>query len=436
MTIRSIGSRGAVLGLFLLASVPGCSGSTGGKSPGDPGDPGASTLLGEDSLVYRGAFRVPGGDGGGPSGGHGYAYGGGALAFDPGRGSLFMVGHPYDQLVGELSVPEPVSSQQIGELPTAVVLQGLADLTEGHLNQIAEGGAAYDGAGGVIIGGLLPWEGSLVGAVYGYYDAGYEAKRSHFTSGAGFSVAGDFAGMYQVGTRNPAFVGGYMTPIPREWRSSLGGSALTGKCCVAIITRTSMGPSASAFEPQDLGAETPAPATMLVGYPSDHPTLGEWSNTETINLDYNMTTEINGVVFPENTRSVLFFGRQGLGVPCYGSGTSDRSLDRQPVPGAPGDVYCYDEAEHSKGCHAYPYSSYVWAYDASELALVHAGAKQPWQVRPYATWPLELPFATGGGRITGAAYDPATRRIFVSQHCADPGGGYFCGPVVHVFEIR
>ena len=123
-------------------------------------------------------------------------------------------------------------------------------------------------------------------------------------------------------------------------------------------------------------------------------------------------------------------------VPCYGEGTDDPSLDRTPIEPGSSVVYCLDPASHSKGTHAYPYASYVWAYDASELALVRAGQKQPWEVQPYATWSLDLPFATEGRSLGGAAYDPLTRRLFLSQECADPGGGYFCGPVIHVFELR
>jgi hypothetical protein len=378
---------------------------------------------------------VPEGDAGGEAGLSGYSYGGTAIAYDPSRDGLFMVGHDWYQRVGEISIPAPVASANLEALPTAAVLQGLSDIGEGHLDEIGEGGAPYTGDA-VKVGGLMAWGDRLVGAVFGYYDAASRARSSHLLSGQALSAQGDFQGMFAVGTLNPGFVGGYMTPIPSAWRASLGGAALTGNCCLAIVSRTSFGPAASAFDPGELGTKDPTPATPLVGYPADHPALGEWGNTETVNSQFNMGSQVTGIAFPEGSRSVLFFGRQGMGVPCYGAGTADPALDRTPIEPGSSVVYCLDPSSSAKGTHAYPYASYVWAYDASELAQVKAGQKQPWEVLPYATWALDLPFATEGKGLGGAAWDPTGRRLFLSQQCADPGGGYFCGPVVQVFAIR
>jgi hypothetical protein len=108
-------------------------------------------------------------------------------------------------------------------------------------------------------------------------------------------------------------------------------------------------------------------------------------------------------------------------VPCYGAGTTDQSLDRQPVPGDPGVIYCYDPANGAKGTHAYPYSGYVWAYNLADFAAVRAGTKAPWDVAPYASWSIDA-FATG------AAYDPRTGRIFLTVPGSPEG--------VFVFKIQ
>ena len=89
------------------------------------------------------------------------------------------------------------------------------------------------------------------GTVYGNYDASDLVKLSHFTSGLYLSRTGDFAGMYGVGEApavpNPAFVDGYMAEIPPEWQSQFGGPALTGNCCLSIISRTSLGAGGFGF---------------------------------------------------------------------------------------------------------------------------------------------------------------------------------------------
>jgi hypothetical protein len=70
----------------------------------------------------------------------------------------------------------------------------------------------------------------------------------------------------------------------------------------------------------------------------------------------------------------------------------------------------------------------VWAYSAASLRAVRRHRKRPWQVKPYATWKLRLPF--GSGQIGGATYDPKARRIYVSQQY---GNG--TEPVIHVFKV-
>jgi len=214
--------------------------------------------------------------------------------------------------------------------------------------------------------------------------------------------------------------------VPPAWRELLGGPVLNGNCCLGVISRTSYGPALFAIDPARIGAAAPAPATPLVYYPSQHPL----APGDTQSPLFNLTSEVRGVVFHEATRSVLFFGRHGTGAYCYGPGTNDRARAGQPADGGV-DRWCLDPASESKGTHAYPYSYYVWAYDANDLAAVKARRRSPWEVQPYATWPLALPFSSPGSAVlNGAAYDPRSGRIFVSQ-------GYGDGelPVIHVFTI-
>jgi hypothetical protein len=191
-----------------------------------------------------------------------------------------------------------------------------------------------------------------------------------------------------------------MGEIPAAWHALLGGPVLVGNCCISIISRTSFGPAAFVFNPADAGTAQTIQARPLVYYPPEH-VLAPYDPAEQRLTNrsaplYNGTTTITGVVFPEGTRSVLFFGRHGTGPFCYG-------------------IDCVDPLGKWQGNLAWPYQSQIWAYDATDLARVKAGSKKPWEIKPYGVWKLDLPFDFPTKTIKGAAYDPKTQRIFISQ---------------------
>jgi hypothetical protein len=370
---------------------------------------GSLPLLQSSNLAYQGAFRVPQGSTDQTS----FFYGGTAPAYNPAHNSLFMVGHDWYQRSAEISIPTVINSTNINSLNTATLLQNFVDATDGKLNDINP-----SDPNSKKIGGQLVYNNQLYVTGCAYYDASGSQTLSHFISGTNLSVSNDARGPYQIGSW-AGIVSGYMSPIPSAWQSSFGGPALTGNCCLSIISRTSLGPAASVFNPSDVGVNNPVPATPVVYYDINHPTLGSCDTSHAVY--FNCTTQIKGLVFPAGTRSVLFFGSQGTGPWCYGTG------------GASGGD-CYDPASSYKGGHAYPYKYQIWAYDANDLRAVKNGQKHPWDIKPYTVWNFNLPFerSTDRHNIGGAAYDPATQRIYVSQMCEDAG----CNPIIHVFKVN
>jgi hypothetical protein len=348
----------------------------------------SSTLVAQGDMTYLGSFNVPG------ASGDGFNYGGYAIAFNSANNSLYIVGDVTDLLTAEISIPA------LGG--TATLLQPLADSTAGLLNKI--------GSGQLRIGGNFVYNNKLYTTGFVYYDANGAQTLSHFNRPLSLSASG-VTGPYAVGTQQGAgWYSGYMTTIPAEWQTKLGAPAMTGNCCLSIISRTSYGPSASAWDPTN----TTANAKILVGYDQDHQTLGTYGASGSHPV-FNGTTRITGIFFPPGTASVLFFGSTGTGNYCYGEAAA-----------------CNDPQNNSKGEHAYPYAAYIWAYNANDLAAVRAGTKQPYQVTPYATWALaeftnmNSDFATGG-----AAYDPATQRVYLSQ----PNAGNGSLPVIRVYKV-
>lgn len=361
----------------------------------------SAPLVQSGNLIYQGAFRVPSGTIGNDR--STFAFGGTALAFHPKNNSLFIIGHDWYQETAEISIPEVRAAGDVNGLAKAGMLQPFADITEGGLSKVHPGDP-----NGIKIGGLLPYKDKLYASAYAYYDATESQVLSHFVSGLDLSARGDVSGPFRMGAPKAGYVSGYFGLVPAAWQGALGGPVLNGNCCLSIIGRTSYGPALFAIDPTDIGTKNPVPAAPLVYYPGEHP-LSAWNSTGPY---FNGSTQMRGVVFPEGTRSVLLFGRHGLGKFCYGTGQ-----------------VCRDPVDEENGTHAYPYSYYVWAYDAVELAAVRSGTRQPWDVKPYAVWELELPYHEKGSAIMrGAAYDPATGRIFISQ----AAGG---GPIIHVFTI-
>lgn len=384
--------------------------------------PASEPLLTQGNLVYIGGFRVPQIN---STTGATFDVGGDAIGYDAAKNGLYILGDKPFNMSAEISIPTLVNSTVINSLNTATIIQPFATPLEGKLQEInpTDPNPKY-------IGGQFVYDGKLIVAAYSYYDGAITQSSSHFVRPLNLSTTGQVQGPFRVGTLYPGYVGGYMTDIPTEWQSQFGGPALTGNCCVPGASWESQGPAVSVFDPATLGVTNPAPSTPLVGYPLAHALGGGW-NTQ--NPYFNGTTQITGIVFPPGTRSVLFFGRHGTGPFCYGVGTSNLALNNQPVPGTK-TIYCYDPAQQGdKGTHAYPYVYQVWAYDANNLLEVKNGSKTPDQIVPYAIWTFHLPFENTGDRhiIGGAAFDPATNRIYISQERDDVN----FTPVIQVFQV-
>jgi hypothetical protein len=351
-----------------------------------------------EHLTYLGAFDLPEGDGRTGQ----LSYGGDGLGLGADGQSLYYT-CIYASTVARVSIPSLGGGAAVLE-----PCQPVPNLS------------AINPQDAILVGGVLAWNRRLVVSAYSSYDANGVATRSHF---AGPSIA-QLRGPVRVGTERAGMVAGYMGVVPPEWRSRLGGPAFTGQCCLSIISRTSFGPSVSVFDPDAIRDTGTTPATLLVGYPNEHQTLGPYDGA---GRDFGGTTRVGGVAFLPGSRSVLFIGRTGSTF-CYGSGTSDRTLHGRPS--GDGGTWCYDPTNIYKGPHGYPYRHQVWAYDAVDLALVAQGAKNPWDVVPYGVWTLtDIDGGAGTAMITSATYDPASRRLYV---VADSSGAR---PEVHVYEI-
>src|SRR5688572_14909612 len=248
-----------------------------------------------EDLVYQGGFRLPASQ----SNNDGFGYGGQAIAFNGAARSLFV--SSIAGRIAEVTIPPPALNSDAKALPVATYIQGFADPTEGRIQEIA--------SSGVLISSLLVQDARLYGTASIYYDAANEQRFSHFARSLRLSER-SFQGWTQVWeSRMVGFVAGSLAAVPAEWQQRLGGAMVSGQCCVPIISRTSLGPSAFAFNPSQLGQPVVS-ATPLLYYPAAHPTLGGWENQgSTPNPAFNQATEVTGLVLVPATRTALYFGR-------------------------------------------------------------------------------------------------------------------------------
>ena len=291
-------------------------------------------------------------------------------------------GHDLYQLVGEIFDSTPVITSTSTQLPVAA---SPAEPDRHHrwprLESPTEGSRENSG----VIGGLLVYDGRLIGTSYMYFDANGDASRSHFTSDLDLERTGDFHGMYRVGTRNPGFVAGHMAHIPPEWQTALGGSLLTGLDGVPIVSRTSYGPTISVFDPAQLGVIDPVPATASCRLQYEHATLALGKRDES--TEFNRRPGSREGCFPLPDRVLLIGAERASAIPCYGEGTSDPALDRTTkVPESPACGNVYDPADNTSRVPRLPICRLHWAYRVSGLGFGRRGQLQFWQGAYIRTW--------------------------------------------------
>lgn len=386
------------------------------------GDPRTDPLVQPaGSLTYLGSFKVPDTDGIDWHEPHQFTWTSIGVAGSAGPGRLFFGCHA-----------QSPATLGIVEIPP---IGGVAKVITG-CTPMPNPGALGDDPSGRYVGGAMVHNGRTVVDGYIYYDGAGGQRKTHWFGPSLGAMQGPALVQAQNvrlplpsgGTAYPpaGMIAGWMGPIPGPWQPLLGGPAFTGQGAIAITSRSSYGPAFSVFDPAALGTADPVPATMLIGYPDAHRTLGEWGPSggawrgPKITPYYSGADSLAGMFWVPGTRSVVSIGRHGTGLPemlgdnCYGPGTNDPA--KIGTLDAAGNHFCFDPSNGNKGPHSYRYQDQAMAFDALDLLEVKAGTKKPWDVKPHAVWkfgagtPLDKP----GINITGMAFDPSTNRLYLS----------------------
>jgi hypothetical protein len=223
------------------------------------------------------------------------------------------------------------------------------------------------------------------------------------------------------------YVGQYIV-APTSCKGARKITAYDGPTRTATIEKSSGGFAWEIATPTTTTAYKTVPyvsGRQLVGYKPNYTGVGGpttplddgWQlSTNKFPSIWGRMASAFGMVIPNGTRSLLYFGYSGDGYNNYG--------DR-------GHVYegtkIYDPEEDK--VHGYPYSEKIWAYDLADLAAVYAnpGTVGFNSVKPYAVFDFSMPgsgaFAFRGAR--GVTYDKGSKTVYISQKLQDVSGGGF-----------
>lgn len=431
-----------------------------------------SALIQPEDLTYLGAFRLPDGT----DRPFTFEYGGNAMTLIPRNaiaghlpGGLVITGHdrlPYGEMtnggqVAEITIPQPVISNDVYTLPSAEFIQPFTDVAKGQfkgLDELPRIGLAYLNHSTT---------GPLIHIAWGAHFQEDEANRpSHGWFSPDFSNP-SFKGEWYLKDVNLYSANGYLFKIPNDWAEQF----TQGKQLAAGRYRdggwSGMGPNIYVYQPWQTdgaapGNETQIPAIELLAYENsemtdnfDHALNGyshadEWEGAAWLNTaSGKMALIFTGTKAIGEKTWYGWRNPQGAEIPCIEAELRDQFTTCYQADGSP----C--PAEDLNGCSVHndyrgwwssEFEAQILFYNPDDLAMVAAGMMEPWQPQPYAVMSLEdVLFRNpdqvekemlGDGlqaihRIGAATYDSQHGVLYVLEMFAEGAK-----PVVHVWQIH
>ena len=405
--------------------------------------PTTSPLVDTSALTYQGGFIIQA---------HANSvsqsnYGAGIIEYNPANHSLFLAGHLQDGAIGEFAIPALVNSTDITLLNSTTVLHEFREILNVTPNpQIIDR-----------VSGMKLYNGKLIINGVEFYDA--PANNTHTTlilSDASDITTSAIDGYYEL--QGAAHIAGWISDIPTEWQSLLGGNYIGGNSSkYAINSRNPMGVSAFVFNPDSL-VGTPSgviPTQTLLDFDLTNPLYKSYMPTH-FNALYNILTLTGstgtghtwadaaatvgtndlwtsksqasyGFIIP-GTRTYMTIGSSG----GHNSGIGYKATQNNGnVCGGP----CPYDSED--------YYNYYWLWNVNDLLDVKNGIQQPYNILPYDRGVFNVPFQTdvyNGGipkhnPITGGTFDPASGLLYLSIFSGGSVTAYARNPAIAVYKI-
>lgn len=379
----------------------------------------ALPLLHLSDIRYQGAFRLPASTYGASS----LNYSEGPLEYNRANHSVFIVGHAQQQNIAEFAVPKIINSTALADLAMASApLQSFTPVLD---RAIGGNPQSLDRIGGMELVETASGRQLVINA-YEYYDAPGDNTQTTLIARNSDSLAGSIMDGYYTFQGCAGHTSGWISPIPSQWQSKLGGDYITGQSSgIPIISRTSVGPSAFAFVMSSLtGGTVPDPVAIakLLDFNLVHPLHSDLSNITGANdIWTHLSRVVYGFIVP-GTRTYLTIGNSG----GHASGVCYKCTQNN---GNTCGGYCANDADD--------YAHYYWLWDVNDLVAVKKGAKKSYAVRPYEYGEFPTPFATNS--FGGGSFDPDTGTLFLTVQGADTAQGTYRNPPVVVtfgFDTR
>ncbi|MCB0325060.1 MAG: hypothetical protein KDD69_15860 [Bdellovibrionales bacterium] len=393
------------------SSSSSSSGGASSSSSSSGADPSTLPRLALSDFHYEGAFRLPAD----PYGASELSFSEGPLEYNAHNHSIYIVGHSHHQAIAEFDVPELVRSSTLADLRMAsaprqafaTVLERPSGGNPQALNRIG-GLELVDGPGGP----------ELLVHAYEYYDAPGDNSHTTLVIKDAARLQSSAVVGYHTLQGGAGHVTGWVSPVPPVWQPLIGGTHITGQSSgIPIIGRTSVGPSAFAFDPAALAGQGAVQAdvatTRLLDFSLAAPLHDDLSNdSRTNHLWTHLSRAVYGLIVP-GTRTYLTLGYSG----GHQSGVGYKIT--QDDGNTCGGYCSYLAADNYQ---------YYWLWDVNDLLAVKSGTLAAHEVRPYDYGIFNTPFETDA--LGGGTFDPASGLLYLTVQRADSGQGPYANPPV------
>jgi len=410
-------------------------------------DPSSLPLVQINQLEYQGAFIIP-------SAVYGESQADnvtGLMEYNSANHSLFFAGKFTEKAVAEFSIPALVNSTDVTTLNTGTVLQDFRRILE----QTSDGNPQNLNR----VTGIMLYEGKLIINAVDFYDAANDNTHTTLVIEDANDIANSaISGYFEL--QGAAHIAGWMSAVPSQWQSLLGGAYLAGNAPnYSINSRYPQGPTAFIFDPATLtGVPSGVIATTtLMDTSLANPLYADFTDHE--NAQYNVfstngTPDFTGhtaadldVVVGSNdlwteksqvgygfiipdSRTYLTIGKSGGHLSAIGYKARQNGQTKGSCPGP----CAYDAGD---------YYNYYWLWDVNDLLAVKNGSMQPYDVRPYDYGVFNAPFQenifAGTQRhnpIIGGAYDSATGLLYLTIGGGESTSQFGNKPLVVVYKIN